>query len=259
MNSDSTTDRKMRCASLSEELRADFNIDNLSAIDVFALARTIPKLSILLFPLGESISGLCVKQPDYSLIAINSGQTYGRQRFTLAHELFHLYFDEQTGTIICPSNALKASNVERDADSFASFFLMPRLALKRELRNRDISPTRPLDDELLRSIIELEQKYCMSRSALLVRLEDEQAISREQKEWLSHDVKKNAFRLGFSAALYNRSQGESTKQTSGYYVDLTGELLANGAISRGKAREYLSDGFRNDIHVVELEGDDVLD
>ena len=259
MNSNSTTDRKMRCASLSEELRADFNIDNLSAIDVFALAKTIPKLSILLFPLGESISGLCVKQPDYSLIAVNSGQTYGRQRFTLSHELFHLYFDNQAGTIICPSNALKASNVERDADSFASFFLMPRLALKRELRNRDISPTRPLDDELLRSIIELEQKYGMSRSALLVRLEDEQAISREQKEWLSHDVKKNAFRLGFSAALYNRSQGESVKQTSGYYVDLIGELLANGAISRGKAREYLSGGFRNDIHVIELEGDDVLD
>ena len=136
---------------------------------------------------------------------------------------------------------------------------MPRLALKRELRNRDISPTRPLDDELLRSIIELEQKYGMSRSALLVRIEDEQAISCEQKEWLSHDVKKNAFRLGFSSALYNRSQGESVKQTSGYYVDLIGELLANGAISRGKAREYLSGGFRNDIHVIELEGDDILD
>lgn len=249
----------MRCASLSEELRADFNIDNLSAIDVFALARTIPKSSILLFPLGESISGLCIKQPDYSLIAINSGQTYGRQRFTLSHELFHLFFDDQAGTIICPSNASKANDIERDADSFASFFLMPRLALKKEIRDGDLSPTRPLDDELLRNIIEVEQKYGISRSALLVRLEDERAISNQQKEWLSRDVKKNAFRLGFSVTLYNRSQGESAKQATGYYVDLVGELLANGAISRGKAREYLSDGFRNDIHVVELEGDDIFD
>ena len=259
MNSVSATDRKMRCALLSEELRANFNIDNLSAVDVFSLARSTPRLSVLLYPLGESISGICVKHPDYSLIAINSGQTYGRQRFTLSHELFHRYYDDRAGTIICPNGASSATDVERDADSFGSFFLIPRLALKNEIRDKAISPSCPLDDKLLSGIIEIEQKYGMSRRALLVRLEDEQALSRDQIEWLSRDIKKNALRLGFSAALYSRSQGEHAKQASGYYVDLISELLANGTISRGKAREYLSDGFRNDIHVVELEGDDIFD
>lgn len=258
------TDYKMCCSVLSEELRAQFNIDNLSPIDPFTIARNIPHLSIVLHPLGESISGLCIKQSNYSLIAINSGQTFGRQRFTLSHEFYHLYFDDQAGTIICPvgispAEASKMNQIEREADSFASFFLLPRLALRNEISSKGISPTCELEDALLCSIIQIEQKYGISRKALLVRLEDEGALSPKQIKWLSSNIKQNARRLGFSTSLYDRSCGTSAKKASGQYIDLISELLANSVISRGKAEQYLADGFRDDIHVVELEGDEIFD
>ncbi len=252
-------DYKMRCAILSEELRAHFNTDNLTPVDPFTISQGIPQLSIVLHPLGESISGLCIKQTNYSLIAINSKQTYGRQRFTLSHEFFHLYFDKQAGTIICTTDVSKMSQTEREADSFASFFLLPRLALKNEICARGISPTCELSDNFLCNIIQIEQKYGISRKALLVRLEDEHAISFEQKEWLSVNIKKNARRLGFSTDLYNRQQGSNVKKSYGQYLDLISNLLASNVISRGKAKEYLTDGFRDDIHIVELEGDDIFD
>ncbi|MEF2655718.1 MAG: ImmA/IrrE family metallo-endopeptidase [Eggerthellaceae bacterium] len=250
---------KMKCTVLAEELRAHFNVNNLAPIDVFALSRTVPHLSTVLFPFGQAISGLCIKNERYSLVAINSTQTYGRQRFTLAHELYHLYFDKQSGTIICPSDSSRASNIEREADSFASFFLLPRLALKNELVIHGISKDTPMNDGLLKGIFEIEQKYEISRGALLVRLEDEEAITPQQKTWLSSDIKRNARRLGFSTSLYERRQGSDAKKADGYYLDLISDLLANNVISRGKAKELLSDGFRDDIHVIELEGDDILD
>lgn len=250
---------KMRCAILAEELRAQFDLDNLNPIDVFRLAQNVSHLSVVFYPLGKSISGLCVKHSDFSLIAINSEQTYGRQRFTLSHELFHLYYDQQANTIICPSKTSVKNNTEREADSFASFLLLPRLALINEIRNKQLSPASALDDDFLRKIIEIEQKYEISRGALLVRLEDEKAISTEQSDWLKINIKKNARRLGFSTALYSNRQGSGAKTTNGYYIDLVADLLANNAISRGKAKELLADGFRDDIYVTELEGDEIFD
>lgn len=250
---------KMRCAILAEELRAQFNSGNLSPIDVFRLAQNVPRLSVVLYPLGKSISGLCIKHSEFSLIAINSEQTYGRQRFTLSHELFHLYYDQQSNTVICPSKTSIKNDIEREADSFASFLLLPRLALINEIRNKQLSPANALDDDFLRKIIEIEQRYEISRGALLVRLEDEKAISAEQNDWLKINIKKNARRLGFSTTLYSNRQGSGAKTTDGYYIDLVADLLAGNAISRGKAKELLADGFRDDIYVTELEGDEIFD
>ena len=54
-----------------------------------ALALTIDGLSLFLYPLGTGISGMCIKSDDIAVIAINSAMSRGRQRFTLAHELYH--------------------------------------------------------------------------------------------------------------------------------------------------------------------------
>lgn len=252
---------KYRGAYLAVDLRAQLGKDNLSAVDVFNVARSIPNLTTLLYPLGDNISGMCITHPRFSLIAINSGQSYGRQRFTLAHELYHLYYDVENSTSICPKDTSKFDDTERTADTFASNFLLPYHALQLELKGRGIldGPSLPEGDALLHCILEIEHKYEISRKALLVRLSEEGLISHQQKEALSKDVKTNARRLGYSLALYEPSLGSSAKKTDGEYLDLIQLLYSNEIISESRAEELLSDGFRDDISIISLEDGDTLD
>ncbi len=44
---------------------------------------------------------MCTKEKDDIVICINSTTSYGRQRFTLAHELYHVLYEEGMQRVIC--------------------------------------------------------------------------------------------------------------------------------------------------------------
>ena len=244
---------RAECALLAEEFRARFNIDNLSPIDVFFVANQIPLLTTVLYPLSKSISGMSVKGEGFMLAAINSGQTYGRQRFTLGHELYHLFYDEgMQSTVVCPADATEQDEIEQQADAFASYLLLPRLALINEVRNRNLASINN-GDELLQNLLEIEARYQVSHACLLLRLTEEGVIDARKAAPLKLNIKKNARRLGFSTRLYEPRNGYSAKQADGAYVSFVGELLGNETISRGKAKELLADAFRDDIFITEFD------
>ena len=252
--------RKDKAARLAEESRANLGKDNLSPIDVFACAREIPSLTTVAYPLGESISGMCVKHKDFSLIAFNSAQTLGRRRFTLAHELFHLFYDDSAATVICPKSTARASETEQAADAFASHFLLPYHALRNELRAHGLVAGEAVDDDqLLAAVVKIEQKFGVSRMALLVRLQDEDTVTQAQKNTLSRNVKAGARRLGYSTALYEPRRGSSARMADGDYIDRLCSLFGQGIISQGKAEELLTDGFRDDIWIESLEDGELVD
>ena len=244
----------------AEELRADFGKDNLSPIDVLACAREVPRLTTVAYPLGDSISGMCVKHDDFSLIAYNSTQTLGRQRFTLAHELYHLFYDDAAATTVCPKNTKRYNEAEWAADAFASHFLLPYHALRNELRAQELAPDAAVDDErLLASVVAIEQKFGVSRLALLVRLQDEQVVSAAQKELLSRNVKAGARRLGYPTTLYEPRRGNGARMADGDYIERVATLFSQGALSQGKAEELLADGFRDDIFIEAFEDGELVD
>ena len=74
------------------QLREEMGEDNNSPVDILALALNVEKLTIVYYPLGDKLSGICIKGKEgNNVIAMNSVMTLGRQRFTLAHEFYHLY------------------------------------------------------------------------------------------------------------------------------------------------------------------------
>ena len=203
---------------------------------------------------------MSIKHEDFNLIAFNSSQTLGRQRFTLARELYHLFFDEGASMVICPKDVRRYGEVERTADSFASFLLLPYHALRRELRKRGLEKGGVTDeDHLLAAVVGIEQKFGISRMALLVRLEDEGVVNRSQKEMLSRNVKTAARRLGYPTALYEPRRGSNAKMADGDYLDRICLLFERGLISQGRAQELLTDGFRDDIWVETFEEDELVD
>ena len=65
------------------QYRKELGEDSNSPIDIFSLAQNIERLTLVHYPMGDSISGMCIKGKNgNSVIAINSAMSLGRQRFS---------------------------------------------------------------------------------------------------------------------------------------------------------------------------------
>lgn len=110
----------------ANRLRAQFLLGGRQPVDVESLL--VDQGIITVFtPMSEAFSGMCLKYDEQtSFILINSKMVLGRQNFTVAHELYHLFiqdpmsFEVHSCDIINPQSPL-----EKHANSFASYFLLP--------------------------------------------------------------------------------------------------------------------------------------
>ena len=229
---------KIKIFKQSISIRKKLGESDSSPIDAFAIVQNIPHLSLVLYPMGENISGMCVKIGKEAVIAINSSMSIGRQNFSIAHELYHYYFDDNQKTTICKKNIGEGNDLEQCADQFASYFLIP------------------LDDEIsiettteisFNKVIELEQMYKVSHQAMLYRLLGEGLISSKQLENYKIGIIKAAANLGFDTALYKPSRSENECKTYGYYVKQAQELIENDLVSNGKYEQLLIEAFRADL------------
>jgi Zn-dependent peptidase ImmA (M78 family) len=245
---------KYELAKAAGELREHFGEDNRSPVDVFGLAHTIETLTLVFYPMGERISGMCLKGPEDVLIAVNSSMTDGRQRFSLAHELYHYFYDDMT-TVICAKDIGGANDVERDANVFASFFLAPPAALSEKIK--EIKAKQGTLD--LTGIIKLEQYFKMSRQAMLFRLLEESELSRHEADSLRSRIIPHALALGYDDALYRPFPEEKARMTYGRYIKRAEALLQRGLISDGKFEELLLEAFRADIVYGSDEGGELID
>ncbi len=235
---------------LAEDLRREWGIDNYSPIDIFSIVNEkMPKLTLILFPLNEKISGCCSKINDDQLIFINSKHSKGRQNFTLAHELYHLIYENNEEWLICSSGENENPS-EKEADNFASSLLMPNSALHDYIKKNNIEKWN------LENIIYCEQFFQISHTAMLYRLRMvEKSLSYEEYISYNNNVKQEAMRLGFSTELYDPSIESKQYFSFGNYIRLTEKAFDKDKISLGKRKELLMDVFRSDIVYNLKEGD----
>ena len=233
---------KLDLSTKAQELRELLGEDANSPVDIFSLANQIEGLTLVFYPFGENISGMCVRDQEMKLIAINSTMSYGRQRFSLAHELYHLYFDDESGFNVCSKRLDPKSENERCADQFASYFLAPykslRAAIKKVAGNGAIS---------MQHVIALEQYFGMSHLAMFWRLVSEGYLSSDALEDYSSGVMSMARHLGYDDKLYKPTPAELQRRTYGHYLKQVEELRQKDLVSSGKIDELLLDAFRDDI------------
>lgn len=228
-------------------LRKDFGVDIYSFIDVFSLSASIEDLSISFLPLGENISGACSKFDRQNLIVINSDFTYGRQRFTVAHELCHLYIQKLLGTILCSKELESDSNniQEKEADIFASYFLAPHEALNNFIFKS--LKLQSIENIELNHVVAIEQHFGFSRMAVLYRLIRDGYLTKKKTESMTQNIKSSAAELGYDISLYRPRSDKNKYGTIGSYIKLAEELKKRGLVSDGKYEELLLDAFRSDI------------
>ncbi len=238
-------------------IRRKLGENELSPIDIFALVQMIDSLTLIFYPLGESISGACFRGEASAIIVVNSAKSVGRQRYTLAHELYHYYFDDGVKSTVCSSKIGTGNENEKKADQFASYLLMPQAALYEEIQSIKAGEERKITPE---EIIRLEQYFGISHQAMLVRLKDDGEITPADVEVIQAGIISRTAKMGMNVSLYKPSpQGENVK-VLGHYVSQAEKLFKSDIISEGKYEELLLDAFRDDIVFGdESEGGAVID
>lgn len=175
--------------------------------------------------------GISCKSPEGKMfMLINSNSTRGRQHFTICHELYHLFYDENPVPHLCGTDE---AGTEKNADRFASALLMPREGIlpmidPKEIRRREIK---------IATILKIEQLFQVSRISLLLRLKEIGLLTDRLFEELRQiPVKESAEKYGYDLSLYMPGN-------DGVVIGDFGEkarcLFENGKISEGHYMELL--------------------
>ena len=229
--------------SLALRTRRMWNEDGYSPIDIFAIVNgwKDKKITIVRYPLSSRISGMCTKENEDIVICINSTTSYGRQRFTLAHELYHVLYEEDMQRVICDMSMNgNKSESEKEADKFASYLLMPYDALLEYEHDKAKWD--------LEKVIDAEQFFQVSHQSMLYRLLCDNLLSSEvADEYKSITVSTVAAKLGYGKELYLPTDKNKQYFTTGEYIRKVEKMAKKDLISEGKMEELLLEAYRADI------------
>jgi Zn-dependent peptidase ImmA (M78 family) len=229
----------------------------MSPIDIFSFALSINQLTLVFYPMGNNLSGMCIKNGGAPVIAINSSMSVGRQRFSMAHELYHLYYNESNQVTVCTIKIGAGDDIEKAADQFASYFLMPPVALFEMIKKVQSAAKGNIG---IQEIVMLEQFFGVSRQALLFRLIDDKILTAQQANQFRQGVIRSAVSLGYDDSLYKPLPADKQFKTYGYYIKLAEDLFQRGLVSSGRYEQLLLSAFRSDlVYGEEFEGGELND
>lgn len=151
-------------------------------VDVYSIAS---KLKIFVkFSVLNNLSGALIhstkengKIINWPGILLNSNQPENRIRFSLAHEIAHFYLGHyQQESVAVSELGRRFTQIEKDADKFASELLMPGKLIEEEFRKLKVNK---LNEE---HVCELSEKFIVSFQAMLIKLHDKGLITQSQKD-----------------------------------------------------------------------------
>lgn len=182
------------------QFRRTYDLGTSDPIDMDSLLLKLG-ITTLFTTLSSSFSGMAAKVNNSRFLLVNCSQTKGRQNFTIAHELYHLFIQEDFSFEIHMNNINSA--IEKQADRFSSELLLPESGIKEILTDK-VYLSKKLT---IGHIIKLEQYFKVSRAAILNRLKALSLLTKnEYEEFNSYYVKDSAKAYGYSLELYESSE-----------------------------------------------------
>lgn len=213
--------------------RAKYGFANFDPIRLKSL---LIKLNVvtLFKPLSENFSGMAVKAGNTSFMLINSNHSIGRQHFSISHELYHLFIQENFTPHHCSAGTFnKKDSTEYHADLFAAYLLMPKEGIISLIPDQELGK----DKIALETILKIEHYYSCSRNALLVRLKEIGLISQKTIEIYKLDIISSAKKYGYDDSLYRPGNKDVVV---GNFGTLAKKLFDNEKISEGHYLELMN-------------------
>lgn len=215
---------------LAQKFRLEAGMGMTEPVNVKTVLRRFRVLTMYR-PLSENSYGISIKTDGAMFMMVNSNSTRGRQHFTVAHELYHLFYDENPEPHVCGGTS---NGVEKDANLFASALLMPREGLLREISEQELRR----HNVSLATVLRLEQLFGVSRMSLLLRLKDIGVITEQVLTELNKvGTKESAKAFGYDTLLYE-SGNEGV--VIGDFGEKARRLFDEGRISEGHYVELLN-------------------
>ncbi|MCM1518015.1 MAG: ImmA/IrrE family metallo-endopeptidase [Pseudoflavonifractor sp.] len=214
------------------EFRQHIGLSDTQAVNLKSLLLKLNVLTVYR-PLSKNFSGMSLKSPNGErFMLINCNQPRGRQHFTIAHELYHLYIEENPIPHNCEAEGSKSES-EQCADAFALMFLMPHAAILQMI------PAEELKGKIsLATVIRLEHYFSVSHQAIVNRLFDTKFITRQERDkLLSYPAMRTAQEYGYDTSLY-LSGNENL--IIGNFGEKARRLYDEEKISEGHYRELLN-------------------
>ena len=220
---------------LAQKMRAHAGLNPSEPIHTKTLLR---KLGIMVIyrPLSEKSCGLSMRSSDGcgKFMLVNSDNPRGRQHFTICHELFHLYYDEDPKPHICGTPGMEKDPAEINANAFASALLLPQAGVlesipSEEIVNRHITIATMLRVEQLFGVSHQSLCYCLRHLRLLT---EEELQGHLEESTIIQDI---ATEYGYDLSLYQpgnegvvigdfgekaRLLFEQERISEGHYVEL---------------------------------------
>lgn len=222
-----------------QKAASDFRIKNgIGACEPIRMKSWLPKLGVIAVfkEMTDKFSGMALKTGDYRFIIINSEHRVSKQHFTIAHELYHLFIQEDfTYEFSNAGQFNKKNKIEYEADWFAAYLLMPEDCLlslipKNELAKNKIT---------LATIVKIEQYFACSRMSLLIRLDGMNLIDFHKYDLYTRGVEQSALMFGYDNALYQKGNAglvigdygakakklfDDNKISESHYIDLMKDI-----------------------------------
>lgn len=193
---------------------------------------------VLYYPIeDEKVWGFSEKIKGKSFVWINTAIAYDKQVFAAAHELYHLWF-ENDGEVILKTdieemnNSVSISENELKANRFAAEFLINEELLLQEMRTYSVDKSK-ID---IKDIIKVSNLFIIPYKTMVKRLYEIKLINRkryiELMELPNEEIEIWRNRLGLSLPTRDNKIGLSN------LVDKAMELYEEKKITREKL-EYL--------------------
>ena len=217
---------------LAAKFRYENNFSQSEPVNPKTLIRKLG-ITAVYRPLSENSFGIsCKSSTGKMFMLINCKSTRGRQHFTIAHELYHLCFDENPTPHMCCGGP--AIGEEKSANRFASALLMPRDGILACVSGAEITS----HNLSIATVLRMEQLFGVSRRTLLIRLRDLDLISTARYEELdSMPVKDTAREWGYDTSLY---ESGNAGLVIGDFGEKARRLFESGKISEGHYNELMN-------------------
>ncbi len=221
----------------ASQLRERFFLGDRLPVDIEGLLLKQGILTVFT-PMSSDFSGMCLKYKDNTnFILVNSNMVLGRQNFTIAHELYHLFIQEDkefkvhSCEIVSPQSA-----IERHANTFASYFLLPRAGVI------DVMQRIGCDKKTINvaHVIVMCNYFGVSYMAMLVMINKLLKLTPERLDALK-EVQPVSMAKEFSLKTDIFEKPKEKEKVIGDYASKAQSLYESGLISKGHLIELLSD------------------
>ncbi|WP_019949718.1 ImmA/IrrE family metallo-endopeptidase [Hymenobacter aerophilus] len=220
----------------AEKFRATHGLGQEVGLNLELLLHQLQVVTVFK-PLGDegALSGMALKQNGERFMLVNTSVARGRQNFTIAHELYHLFVQPDFHVRFCHTARFNKQDdpEERNADYFAACLLMPKYRIMGAAADLPAGASLPLA-----TVVQLEQEFQCSRKALLMRLSELGYMQPQQQEEYGVNVILSARNLGYSTELYDRTD---KREAIGNYLPLASSLLEQERISETQHATFLHD------------------